>query len=186
MRFPIVCADLGTGSGAIGLSLAAELPRDGVTVWMTDRSADALDVARANAVGIGRAGANARLAQGEWFDALPDDLRGQLAIAVSNPPYVSIDDRHLEPIVRDWEPSEALFGGTDGLDEIRQLVAAAPLWLRPGGWLVLEIGASHGPQTIDLLRTAGYEEISVSRDLTDRDRMAVGRWQRDDGGDSTG
>ncbi len=176
MRFPIICADLGTGSGAIGLSLAAELPIEGVTVWMTDRSADALYVARANAAGIGRAGANVRMAQGEWFDALPHELRGQLAIVVSNPPYVSADDRDLEPIVRDWEPPEALFGGTDGLDEIRQLVAAAPLWLRPGGWLVIEIGASHGDRTIDLLRAAGLEEISVSRDLTDRDRIAVGRW----------
>ncbi len=175
MRFPIICADLGTGSGAIGLSLATELPIEGVTVWMTDRSSDALDVARANAAGIGRAGANVRMAQGEWFDALPDELHGQLAIVVSNPPYVSADDRDLEPIVRDWEPPEALFGGTDGLDEIRQLVAAAPLWLRPGGWLVIEMGASHGDRTIDLLRAAGFEEISVSRDLTDRDRIAVGR-----------
>ena len=176
LHFPIICADLGTGSGAIGLSLAAELPIDGVTVWMTDRSPDALDVARANAAGIGRAGANVRMAQGDWFDALPEDLRGQMAVVVSNPPYVSADDVDLEPIVRDWEPADALFGGTDGLDEIRRLVAAAPLWLRPGGWLVIEIGASQGERTIDLLRRSGFEEVSVSRDLTDRDRIAVGRW----------
>jgi release factor glutamine methyltransferase len=176
MRFPIMCADLGTGSGAIGLSLAAELPIEGVTVWMTDRSSDALDVARANAAGIGRAGANVRVAQGEWFDALPHELRGQLAIVVSNPPYVSADDRDLEPIVRDWEPPDALFGGIDGLDEIRQLVGAAPLWLRPGGWLIIETGASHGDRTIDLFHAAGFGEISVRRDLTDRDRIAVGRW----------
>ena len=176
MDFPIICADLGTGSGAIGLSLAAELPFDGVTVWMTDRSSDALDVARANAAGIGRAGANVRMAQGSWFDALPVELRGRLAIAVSNPPYVSADDRELESIVRDWEPSIALFAGTDGLDEIRELVAGAPLWLRPGGWLVIEIGASQGAPTIDLLRAAGFEDVSISHDLSDRDRIAVARW----------
>ncbi len=176
MDLPIVCADLGTGSGAIGLSLATELPFDGVTVWMTDRSSDALDVARANAAGIGRAGANVRMAQGTWFDALPVELRGRLAIVVSNPPYVAAGDRELESIVRDWEPPIALFAGTDGLDEIRQLVADAPLWLRPGGWLVIEIGASQGLRTDDLLRDAGFEEVSISNDLSDRDRIAVARW----------
>jgi release factor glutamine methyltransferase len=176
MSFPIVCADLGTGSGAIGLSLAAELPLEGVTLWMTDRSSGALDVARANAAGIGRAGANVRIAEGEWFDALPADLQGRLAVVVSNPPYVSRDDPELESIVRQWEPSDALFAGTDGLDDVRHLVTAAPLWLRPGGWLVIEIGASHGAVTIDLLRAAGFEEVSVSRDLSDRDRIAVGKW----------
>ena len=179
MEFPIICADLGTGSGAIGLSLAAELPFDGVTVWMTDRSSDALDVARANAAGIGRAGANVRMAEGTWFDALPPELRGRLAMVVSNPPYVSADDRELESIVRDWEPSAALFAGADGLDEIRHLVSGAPLWLRPGGWLVVEIGASHGELTSELLGHAGFEEISINPDLSDRDRIAVARWPGD-------
>ena len=141
---PIACADLGTGSGAIGLSLAAELPSDGVTVWMTDRSSDALDVARANVVGIGRAAANVRLAEGDWFDALPVELVGTLALVVSNPPYVGGDDPALEPIVRDWEPADALFGGVDGLDAIRLIVAEAPRWLRADGWLVIEIGSGQG------------------------------------------
>jgi release factor glutamine methyltransferase len=176
MDFPIICADLGTGSGAIGLSLATELPFDGVTVWMTDRSSEALNVARANAAGIGRAGANVRMAEGVWFEALPAELCGRLAIVVSNPPYVSTDDGELESIVRDWEPPAALFAGPDGLDEIRQLVTGAPLWLRPGGWLIIEIGASQGAPTNDLLREAGFEEISINRDLSDRDRIAVARW----------
>jgi release factor glutamine methyltransferase len=99
-----------------------------------------------------------------------------LAIVVSNPPYVSADDGELESIVRDWEPPAALFAGPDGLDEIRQLVTGAPLWLRPGGWLIIEIGASQGAPTNDLLRDAGFEEISINRDLSDRDRIAVARW----------
>ena len=116
----------------------------GSAVWMTDASYDALDVARANAAGIGRAAANVRLATGDWFDALPEELCGRLALVVSNPPYVRDDDPELEPIVRDWEPVGALFGGSDGLDAIRHLVAEAPRWLRPGGWLVIEIGSGQG------------------------------------------
>ena len=175
MPSPIVCADLGTGSGAIGLSLAAELPVDGVTVWMTDSSAAALDVARANAAGIGRSAANVRLAHGDWFEALPRELRGRLSVVVSNPPYVADDDPELEPIVHDWEPEAALFGGTDGLDAIRLIVADARPWLRPEGWLVIEIGASHGDRVTELLHAAGYDEIEIIKDLNGHDRVAVGR-----------
>jgi release factor glutamine methyltransferase len=172
---PIACADLGTGSGAIGLCLAAELPSDGVTVWMTDRSPDALDVARANAAGIGRAAANVRLAHGDWFAALPPDLVGNLALVVSNPPYVGDDDPALEPIVRDWEPAEALYGGADGLDAIRLIVAEAPQWLRPDGWLILEIGSGQGRNVTELMHSAHFDDVAVMADLGGHDRVAVGR-----------
>jgi release factor glutamine methyltransferase len=174
MPFPIVCADLGTGSGAIGLSLAAELPIDGVRIWMTDSSVDSLDVARANASGIGRAAANIRTSQGHWFEALPQELSGQLAIVVSNPPYVADDDPELEPIVREWEPAAALFGGADGLDAIRDLINGARRWLRPDGWLVIEIGSGHGDRVTDLLHAAGYDDIEIVSDLSGHDRVAVG------------
>lgn len=175
MPMPIVCADLGTGSGAIGLSLAAELPVDGVTVWMTDRSPDALDVARANAAGIGRAAANVRIAEGSWFDALPGELRGRLAIIVSNPPYVADDDPAVEPIVRQWEPGESLFAGADGLDDVRSIVSDAVSWLQPGGWLVLEIGATQGGAVIDVLGDAGFDDVAISADLSGHDRVATAR-----------
>ena len=175
MPLPMICADLGTGTGAIGLSLAAELPVDGVTVWMTDSSSDAIDVARANTAGIGRAAANVRLSHGDWFDALPEELRGRLALVVSNPPYVCDADPELEPIVRDWEPGNALFSGPDGLDAIRHLVAEAPRWLEPGGWLVLEIGAGHGFRVTELLAAAGLDEIAISADLSGHDRVAMAR-----------
>ena len=175
MPFPIVCADIGTGSGAIGLSLAKELPVEDVTVWMTDRSADALDVARANATGIGRGAANVRVAEGDWFEALPHELSGQLALVVSNPPYVADDDPELEPIVRQWEPGPALFGGVDGLDAIRLLVDGARRWLRPDGWLVIEIGSNHGDRVTDLLHDGGYEDVEIHKDLGGHDRVAVGR-----------
>ena len=173
---PLICVDLGTGSGAIGLSLAAELPIDAVTVWMTDRSSDALDVARANAAGIGRAAANVRIVHGDWFDALPSELSGTVSLVVSNPPYVGDDDPDLEPIVREWEPTDALFAGTDGLDAIRRIIADAPHWLRPDGWLVVEIGSTQGQEVHHLLRASGYEEVEITADLAGRDRVASGRW----------
>lgn len=172
---PIICADLGTGSGAIGLSLAAELPHDSVSVWMTDVSDAAVDVARANATGVGRAASNVRVTLGDWYEALPTDLIGRLGLIVSNPPYVAVDDPELEPVVREWEPDLALMAGADGLEAIRHLVDGAPAWLRPGGWLVLEIGSTQGEAVRDLLTDAGLEAVEIKTDATGRDRIAVGR-----------
>jgi release factor glutamine methyltransferase len=83
---PICVVDLGTGSGVIGLSMAYELPRESAAVWLTDASSDALDVARANIVGVGRKGECVRVAEGNWWNALPTRLRGHVDIAVCNPP----------------------------------------------------------------------------------------------------
>jgi release factor glutamine methyltransferase len=168
-----VVADLGTGSGAIGLSLAHELPLDGTTVWITDASLDALDVARANISGLGRAGVNVRVAHGSWVDALPDDL--SFDVIVSNPPYVADDSADLEAIVNDWEPHDALFAGPDGLDDIRRIIADAPTRLRSGGWLVLEIGFDQGGAVAELLSAAGYVDVQVEPDLGGLDRIALGR-----------
>jgi release factor glutamine methyltransferase len=172
---PIVVADLGTGSGAIGLALAAELPREGVVIWLTDRSADALDVARANLSGLGRAGANVRVSQGSWYDALPAELEGRLAVVVSNPPYVAEGDPELEAIVARHEPAAALLAGPDGLAALREVIVAAPRWLRPGGWLVLEIGHRQGAAVADLLTGAGLVDVEVRPDLAGRDRIALAR-----------
>jgi release factor glutamine methyltransferase len=171
---PLVIADLGTGSGAIALSLAVELPVTGVEVWATDAAPDALDVARANLAGIGRAGANVRVVEGDWFDALPADLRGRLDLVVSNPPYVAEHDE-LVADVRDWEPTAALLAGPDGLAALRHIVASAPGWLAPGGWLVTEIGAAQGEQVAALACAAGLVEVEVRPDLPGRDRIAVAR-----------
>ena len=125
---PLVVADLGTGSGAIGLALADELPLDGVTVWMTDVDVDAIDVARANLAGLGRRGRNVRIAVGSWFNALPAGTT--LDLVVANPPYIADDSPDVEPSVRAWEPAGALFAGADGLDAVRLLVGDAPRWVR--------------------------------------------------------
>ena len=170
---PRYVADLGTGSGAIGLSLAVELPLDGTTVWMTDVSEAALEVASANLAGIGRAGRNVRIAAGRWFDALPEGQR--FDVIVSNPPYVATDARDLEPAVRNWEPVEALLAGADGLDDIRVLIAGAPDHLIADGWLVLEIGADQGAAVRSLFEASHYRMIEIRPDLSGRDRIALGR-----------
>lgn len=168
-----VVADLGTGSGAIGLSLAVELPLVGTTVWMTDVSDDALAVARANLAGIGRAGHRVRVAHGSWFEALPPEV--EFDVVVSNPPYVADGSPDLAESVANWEPSHALFAGVDGLDAIREIVHVAPVRLRPGGWLVLEIGADQGDAVRELLVDGGYADVEVRPDHAGHDRIAIGR-----------
>jgi release factor glutamine methyltransferase len=173
---PVRVADLGTGSGAIGLAMADELPLAGTIVWLTDVSADALDVARANLAGIGRAAVNVRVAEGSWFEALPAGER--FDVIVANPPYVADGAADLSATVAEWEPHIALFAGADGLDEVRRLVAGAPPHLAPDGWLVLEIGADQGMTVRRLLVDNGYRDVEIRRDLAGRDRIALARTSR--------
>lgn len=163
--------DLGTGSGAIALSIAAERWPD-VEVWATDASPDALAVARANLAGLGRRAEVVRLAEGDWFEALPEDLRGTFDVVVSNPPYVATGDA-LPSEVAGWEPSGALMAGVDGLDDLRRIIAAAPGWLAPDGALVLEIGETQGPAVLALAEAAGFAGAAVHADLTGRPRAVV-------------
>jgi release factor glutamine methyltransferase len=170
---PGIAVDLGTGSGAIALSLAAERwPH--VEVWATDRSPEALEVARANLASLGRRSAVVRLVAGDWFRALPDDLRGRVDLLVSNPPYVAADDE-LPTEVAAWEPREALVPGPSGLEAIEQIVGAAPTWLSAGGTLVVEIGETQGPEARHLAVAAGLVDASIHPDLAGRDRALVAR-----------
>lgn len=166
-------ADLGTGSGAIGLALAYELPIDNTEVWLTDASTDALDVARANAAGLGRAAANVRFGQGSWWSALPSELRGTFDVVVSNPPYIAVDDSEVDESVREWEPASALFAGGDGLDDIRAIMTGAREWLKPGGWLVLEIGYRQGDAVLALASECGLVNAEVRNDLAHRPRILI-------------
>jgi release factor glutamine methyltransferase len=167
--------DLGTGSGVIGLSLAGELyPKVG-EVWLVDASAAALEVARANIAGIGRAGAVVRVAQGDWFAALHEELRGHLDMVVANPPYIAEGDDEVEESVVRWEPSSALFSGAVGLDAIRRIVADAPAWLRSGGWLVMEMGYRQG-DAVRALFDSSWSSVAVKRDLAGRDRFVVAQY----------
>lgn len=167
--------DLGTGSGAIGLSLAAELPITGTEVWLTDYSTDAVDVARANAIGLGRAAANVRVCHGSWFDALPVDVRGEIDVVVSNPPYIADGDPEVAESVLEYEPHTALFAGDDGLDDVRTIARDARDWLRSGGWLVMEIGYQQGDAVKALLEQFGFADVAIANDLTGRPRIAEAR-----------
>ncbi len=165
-------ADLGTGSGAIAVALAAELP--GAAVWATDDDEGALAVARANAAGAGSIATRVRLVHGSWFAPLPVELRGRLRLAVSNPPYVSAADwRELPAEVREHEPRTALVAGLTGLEAIEAVVAEAPAWLEPGGGLVVEIGETQGAAAGGLADRAGLVDVAIHPDLAGRDRVLV-------------
>jgi release factor glutamine methyltransferase len=165
--------DLGTGSGAIALSLAVEAPT--ARVVATDASADALDVARLNLTGIGTlAAGRVRVEQGEWFDAVPSELRGRIQLVVSNPPYVG-DDEPLPADVEDWEPRTALRAGPTGLEDVERIVADAPAWLARPGALVVELAPHQAASAIARATAAGFTDVEVRPDLTGRDRVLVAR-----------
>lgn len=168
-------ADLGTGSGAIGLALANELPTTGVEVWITDVSGDALDVARANIAGIGRNAANVRVAAGNWCAALPDELQGSFDVIVANPPYIDVADPEVDDSVRKYEPHGALFAANGGLADVFTIAAQALDWLAPFGCLVVEIGHLQGDAVRAELARLGFADVDIRRDLAGRNRIAVGQ-----------
>ncbi|GAB3744466.1 peptide chain release factor N(5)-glutamine methyltransferase [Lysobacter olei] len=161
-------ADLGTGSGAIALALAAERPQAALVA--TDASAAALEVARANAGRLHLANIEFRL--GDWFAPVCGERFNLIA---SNPPYIASDDPHLDEGDLRFEPAAALASGQDGLDAIREIVAGAPVHLLPNGWLLLEHGWDQGVAVRDLLASAGFRDVATELDLEGRDRVTLGR-----------
>jgi release factor glutamine methyltransferase len=186
-RTPTTCCDLGTGSGAIALSLAAEAPigPSGLEVWATDRSTEALDLARANRDRLARTGrlrtARVELAEGEWYDALPVGLVGGLDLVVANPPYVTREEYvDLAPTVRCFEPRSALVAGpgvrgTPGMADVEAVLLGARRWLRPGGSVVVEIAPHQAEPATAAARAAGLTHVAVEPDLAGRPRMVVAR-----------
>jgi release factor glutamine methyltransferase len=161
-------ADVATGSGAVALAIAKEVP--GCAVVATDASEDALAVAREN-VAKHSMGERVELRLGDVMDP----LEGQsFELIVSNPPYVSeAEMRELSAEVR-REPRGALAGGADGLDVIRRLVPAAIELLAPGGMLAVEHGWKQGERVRALFAAAGFAEVSTTKDLAARDRVTAG------------
>jgi len=159
--------DLGTGSGALAVTLALELP--GARVCAVDRSPAALEVARANAAALG---ARVDWVESDWFAALAP---GRFDFIVANPPYIADDDPHLaEGDVR-FEPRGALASGTAGLDDLRRIAAAAPGFLAPGGWLLMEHGYDQAAAVRALLVAAGLADVGSARDLAGIERVTFGR-----------
>jgi release factor glutamine methyltransferase len=168
----LVAVDLGTGSGAIALSLAVERPW--IEVVATDVAGDALAVARANLAGIGRPGARVELRQGRWFEALSPERRGAVDLIVSNPPYVAIGDE-LPAEVREWEPTGALIAGPRGTEDLEVLVDGADQWLVTGGALVLEVAPHQAAEMAERARRRRFDRVEVVADLAGRSRVVVAR-----------
>jgi release factor glutamine methyltransferase len=168
-----LAVDLGTGSGALALALAAERP--GLEVWGTDASGEALAVARANLACLDRA-TRVRLAHGDWFAALPDALAGRVDVVVANPPYVSeAEMADLPDEVRAWEPHHALCSGPTGLEDIDRIVDEAPRWLSRPGSLLVELAPHQARRARARALAAGFPAVSVWPDLAGRDRILLAR-----------
>jgi release factor glutamine methyltransferase len=159
--------DVGTGTGAIALAIADEVPTARVTA--VDVSPDALALAREN---LDLTGVNGRVRLVE-HDLTSGLGKHDFDLVVSNPPYVEPEELPtLQPEVRDWEPHVALVapGATE------QLARAATEALRPGGWLVLETACGAGERVERLLSEIGFDDVTITPDLAGRDRVAEGRW----------
>lgn len=172
--------DLGTGSGAIAISIALACPH--ASVVATDLSEAALSVARHNAA---RLGAQVQFRQGAWYDALPArsthrSTHGSVPqsadfdLIVSNPPYIAAHDKHLRQGDVRFEPLQALTDGGDGLGDLRAIIGGAAVWLRPGGRLYLEHGWDQAQAVRDMLVLAGFADLVTIRDLAGVQRVSGG------------
>jgi release factor glutamine methyltransferase len=162
--------DIGTGSGAIALSLAHE--KAAARIVATDISEAALEVARGNAQRLELAGRVDFRAGPVWQAVHAGEV---FDIVISNPPYIAPEERpSLQPEVRDWEPAAALFAEAQGLAVIREIAGGAPAHMRPRGLLALEVAPTQAQAVADELRAAGYfEDVQVVRDLAGRDRIVT-------------
>jgi release factor glutamine methyltransferase len=163
-----VGVDLGTGSGAIALAMATEVPH--ARIVAVENSPEAFVWARRNVDESGAA--NARVVFVDLADALPE-LDGAVDVVISNPPYIPADAIPRDPEVRLFDPEHALYGGADGLDVVRAVSRTALRLLRPGGTLVIEHGELQGAEIRALLAADGWRAPSTHRDFTTRDRATT-------------
>lgn len=181
-KFTII--DIGTGSGNIAVSLAKYLSN--AEIYASDISQEALAIAKINirrhkvacpTTSFWRVG-NVHLLHGDLFGAFSSSVeKEQVDFIVSNPPYVSESEwKNLEPELRDHEPYEALVGGKDGLCFYRQIIEDAHAWLKPEGYLVIEIGETQTKTIIKLMESEGhYEDIEIIKDLQGKERVISAR-----------
>jgi release factor glutamine methyltransferase len=168
---PLV-VDVGTGTGAIALAVARSRPR--AEVFATDRDPRAATLARRNAESLGLADRVVVL-EGDMFEPLDMGLRGRIDLIASNPPYLAPAEYADLPEEVRADPREALVGGTE---VHARLAEAARSWLRPGGWLITEIGAEQAGEVRYIFTSNGLVDVEVLRDLAGRDRVVRGRVER--------
>jgi release factor glutamine methyltransferase len=157
--------DLCTGSGCVAIAMARQRPT--AQVYASDVSADALAVARDNALRLGAY--NVAFAQGDLFAAFAGK---RFDVVTANPPYIPTGDlATLQPDVRDHEPRLALDGGEDGLAIVRRIITEAPQHLEPGGLLAIEIGAGEAEATVASLERAGFLDVRMHRDIARIERV---------------
>jgi len=170
----IRAVDLGTGSGAIALTLALERPA--WQVHAVERSESALRVARANAARLGAAppeSSHVVFHAGSWFDPLAQQ---RFDLIVSNPPYVAADDPVLQSDGLRYEPSTALTPGADAFADLQHILEEAPRHLTPGGVLLLEHGSTQAAELRARLVARGFAHVVSHRDLAGHERVTEGRW----------
>jgi release factor glutamine methyltransferase len=181
----LVIVDAGTGTGAIALSLAAELGLERAsTIWALDASSDALEVAAANLEAVRASHPDTwppvTLLESDWLDSLPAELRRRVDLVVANPPYVSDQEwPHLDPVVR-TEPRSALVAcaasdGTAGLADVEKLLLQSLDWLARPGTVVLELAPHQADAARALASRIGYEDVRIESDLARRPRALVAR-----------
>jgi release factor glutamine methyltransferase len=178
---PLRCLDLGTGTGAIALSLLSECPD--VSVVATDTSREALEVADENRSQLAEPLRDRlELRHGDWYGALAATCGGVSSVApfdliCANPPYLSEAEWcEVDPVVRDYDPVEALVAGPVGIEQIELILAGAGRHLTGRGSLVVEIGWKQGPEVMRLARSAGAGQVAVLPDLAGRDRILLARF----------
>jgi len=170
----LLFAELGTGSGAISISLALAYPfSEGVA---TDIDQDALEIARENFINSSQQ-PNLKFYCGNWWSPL-ESFKGKLDLAISNPPYIPKDTyEKLPKEVKNFEPKVALFGGEDGLKHIREIIQKAPLFLKEKGWLILENHFDQGEKVKQLLIKNKFKSIEIVKDFSGIGRFTIGRYK---------